>query len=203
MLDLKVTGIDELNAYLRTVERKLSNTQQLFRRMSQVLRREFLQSMASGKDPDGIPLAPVAVWTRIAGSGAGATRNHAGAIPLNNTGAMRASVGPVSVTRTSLEFGFHGKQLKKAAAMIEGRAGRMILRDKSIKGSYSGPRRARKDNHGYIRVKDPDAGWITKQATGGTIAIHPRARNFFYLSSKQGAELARITDEWIGEALAN
>jgi len=153
-----------------------------FARGGTFVRCEFVRSMKSGVDPEGKPLPPPAMWTRIAGKGRGMKAKKM--IPLLNTGEMQASVGTVKQNATMLEFGWGSEQKKKATAQMYGMPGKMLVKPDPIKGRYSGLRAAKKDGHQYIRVFNGD-GWITKRASGGAVRVRPLARRFFYLSPQQ------------------
>ena len=162
-----------------------------FKRVSVFLRSEFIKSMGSGVDPEGKPLPPPAVWTRIAGIGRGKAIKLNGLVPLLNTGQLRASMGTVALKSDSLEFGWSGTQKKKALAQANGISGRMVVRPDPIKGRYSGLRAAKKDGHQYIRVFNGD-GWITKRASGGAVRVRPIPRRFFYLSAQQQDKIVNM-----------
>jgi hypothetical protein len=108
-----------------------------FKRVGVFLRAEFVKSMRSGVDPEGKPLPPPAVWTRIAGIGRGVSAARAAAsggklIPLHNTGQLRAFMGTIRTTEELLEFGFFGTQQRKATSQMYGRAGQMEVREEPI-----------------------------------------------------------------------
>jgi hypothetical protein len=108
-----------------------------FAEVGTFLRAEFVKSMQSGVDPEGKPLPPPEVWTRIAGIGRGVKAAKAAAsgeklMPLLNTGKMQASLGTVKTTATTLEFGFHGAQKKKATSQLYGIEGKMRVRKNPI-----------------------------------------------------------------------
>lgn len=159
-----------------------------FRKVGVYLRSEFVKSMTSGVGPNKATLPPPAEWTRIAGKG-GKGGKQGKMIPLLNTGALRMSMGNVRVTESMLEFGWSGGELRKAESQQQGIAGSMAVRPRAIKGLYSGIRTTKKvkgkDRHQYMRVKNGDRGWITKQVYGGAVRVRPRARAFFYLTDAQ------------------
>lgn len=167
----------------------------MLRQVGAYLDGEYKRNMTSGLDPNGKPLAPVAGWTRVAGRGAGASRKGSNPTPLMNTGVMRAALGVLSVTKTLLEFGWRGAQLDKARRMIKGTRGTMRVLKKGVKGKYSGIKKAKKDDHEFVRINTA-VGWRTKQVRDSSIQIKPRKRNFFFLSKKQGKRAIEIADEW-------
>ena len=110
-------------------------------------------------------------------------------------------MGVVRSDSKSVEIGWTGKMKNIAENMRDGVPGDMLVRNKKIKGFYSGLRNARKDGHEYVRVNN-DGKWITRQAGGGKIRVHPRKRNFFYLTKAQEKGVSAEMSEWVEKLIA-
>jgi hypothetical protein len=203
MINIAVKGLYEVDIRLSSIAANSGRLKQCLTNIGQMLRADFTTNMTKGIDPNGHKLTPIAKWTRVAGSGAGASRSQAAMTPLKNTGALRNSIGTESVTNTTLRFGFAAPMKAIAERMYYGVAGRMHVREEKIRSSgskrsrwkpgtckayklgTSGRKIARTGNK-YIRIEVAPGQWITKAvAADNTIAIKPRARKFFFLSDKQ------------------
>lgn len=201
MLEIRIEGATELIVKLTALARRLDNMRSVYTDIGWMLHRNLVKTMSAGKSPEGRPLAPVRIWTRIAGRTAGASRSHGGAVPLINTGQLRAAMGMVALKSAGLEFGFLGKQYEKAEHMIKGVASRMKVREKGVKGKYSGIKMAQSDGHKYLKV-NTSSGWITKRVgAGNTISIKPAARDFFHLTQKHAQDAERICDRYLAGIL--
>lgn len=180
---MSITGTEDLNRYLVKTSKKLDNMIPVLRPVGSVLIGEYQTNMTRGVDPLGRKLKPTAKWTRLAGRGRG-VKAKGRIVPLVNTGRMRNSMSIQKLDKSSLEIGWKGEQKKIAEKMRDGIPGKMKIRSKRIRGSYSGVRKAR-DGHKYIAVKNGTT-WVTRQVSGGTVVVRPMARDFFYLTNSQG-----------------
>lgn len=205
----QVEGLPKLENYLQQVSSELKNRTPLMKYLGTILRSQYIRTMRAGVDPDGKKLAPVAAWTRTVGMGSGKSRTTSGLVPLVNTGTMMKAMGTVKADNNMLEFGWTGKQLDKAYRMINGIAGRMLVRSEAIRSrktkrgyrlGTSGLRTSAGGNQ-YVRFEYAPGQWATKAVSAGSIAIKPRSRNFFYLGKKQVDEVIKSVDIWIDKRI--
>lgn len=196
MLDMETKGLKRVVRALQKLDKQYDNLEKFYRKVGQKLRSDFTRNMTRGVDPDGKPLAPVAIWTRAAGITAGGGRIGK-PTPLLNTGALRAAMGVQSVSGSKLEFGFQGKFLRIANNMVKGRPGFMRVRQKRVENLFSGVQTTDDGSHDYVRINTA-VGWRTKRVQPGpTIRVNPRKRNFFFLSNKQEDEIFKMIEDEI------
>jgi hypothetical protein len=192
-LDISFDGsAAALEGSLKRMRAQVKDRLPLMKMIGIALRATYIKSMNIGVDPEGRPLPPTQGWTRALGVGAGARRANKKMIPLVNTGMLRNSMGTVSVSKDHLEFGWKGPQLAKAARMINGTPGRMLVKEKFIRTGRNGQ---------YARAQT-DSGWITKKVSGGSVKITPQKRNFFYMSNRQMKVLSDRVDGWVNDIVA-
>lgn len=188
MLDVDVRGANMVVARLNRSSIRIRNAAPILRRVGQRLLVEFAKNMRKGVNPDGVKLPKPEPWTRYAGATRG--RNLSGNfIPLHNTGTLARSMMIVRLDRSQVRIGWNGGMAKVAETQYYGLPSTMKLKQRAVKGWYSGIKTA-KDGGTYARIKK-SKGWVTVNPSGDMIDIQPRARRFFYISPRQVALVDR------------
>lgn len=180
--------------------RRLQNREPILRKLAEMKVSRLKKNLTDGKDANGKAFATVYPWVRAASSTRGRSQKLTNIRPLLNTGQMRNSIAPVSITNDRAVISLIGEQLKKAERMVKGLAGRMAVSEKGIKGIYSGIKTSQSDGHTYCRINTP-SGWRTKRVVNGKIAIKPRARPFMFFSSKDISDMARLVEREVKKAM--
>jgi hypothetical protein len=201
LLKATITGDAEATAYLNRVAGKLRNGSQSMKTLGLALLAHFQKNMSKGIDPNGNALPQPARWTRIAGRGAGVTKERLSGkmIPLLNTGKLRGSMQVFGVKKDSVTIGWKGDMLTIAGNMTNGTPSIMSLREKAKKGAYSGIRNGKKGL--YIRVNN-GGSWITRKVIGGGVLVKPLARPFFFVTEKQAKLAEKAMSKHIDKVLA-
>ena len=195
LVNIRVRGATRVTARLSGVSKKLKNAKPLFRLIGEGLRSEYTRNMTRGVDPRSRNLAKPQSWTRFIASGVGSQVASA-ETPLIRTGGLRASLGPKEITNKRLRFGFQGKFIDAAEAMVDGTPGRIKVKQKLIKTTQSGP------NAGlnYVRIRTNSGQWFTKRVRGGFVPVKPQKRDFFFLTRRQQRLIERIASRYVARA---
>jgi hypothetical protein len=174
-------------------------TEDILHKISVMLFTEFTRSMRSGLDPSGKHLPSVEPWTRRLGVTRGKNSGE-NATPLVNTGNLSRNMGTKELTSSKLVFGFEGKFQDIANAMQKGTSGFMRIKEKRIKGFFSGIKVSKKGGM-YCRIKG-SGGWFTKRVyKGNSIVITPKKRHFFYLSKEQRDKIDAMVSMFTKQAI--
>lgn len=184
---VQVIGAKELNRYLRGSAAKIKDRKPAYRKISTYLTRSQSEKMSRSRGRYG-KLKPVQRWTRII---AGKNANSRVLIP---TGQLRRSFNTLSLTDKRLVFGPRGgAERQKALDMIYGRTGYIKVAPKFL--------RDKDDGTGlYVRIRDNDGNWYTKNADNGFVTVEPQEREFIFVSAKDRREIRNLLRQHVRRA---
>lgn len=178
---------------------RLENRKPILRKLAEWKVTRLKKNLTSGEKPDGRPFHRVFPWVRAASIDRGRSAKLTNIKPLLNTGQMRNSIAPLSITNDRAVIGGIGKQEEKMRRMVNGIAGEMRVSQHPVKGLYSGIKTSKAGND-YVRVNTP-AGWCTRRVNAGFIRIKPRARPFMYFTMKDMSEMNKLLELEVEKAM--